>query len=39
MNGQDYLYQIGLYLAWFETQVGIENGTNYFDINKHTERF
>jgi len=39
MNSQDYLYQIGLYLSWFEAQVGIENGTNYFDINKHAERF
>lgn len=39
MNSQTYLYQIGLYLSWFETHVGIENGTNYFDINKHAERF
>lgn len=39
MNSQEYLYQIGLYLAWFESQVAIENGTNYFDINKHAERF
>lgn len=39
MNGQQYLWEIKRYLAWFTSQVRIENQSGNFDINKYTENF
>lgn len=39
MNGQIYLWEITRYLAWFTSQVRIENKNGNFDINKYAESF
>lgn len=39
MNGQNYLWEITRYLAWFTSQVRIENKNGNFDINKYAESF
>lgn len=39
MNGQIYLWEITRYLAWFTSQVKIENKNGNFDINKYAEGF
>ena len=39
MNGQIYLWEITRYLAWFCSQVKIENKNGNFDINKYAESF
>lgn len=39
MNGQIYLWEITKYLAWFTSQVKIENKNGNFDINKYAEGF
>lgn len=39
MNGQIYLWEITRYLAWFTSQVRIENKNGNFDINKYAEGF
>lgn len=39
MSGQIYLWEITRYLAWFTSQVRIENNSGNFDINKYAEGF
>lgn len=39
MNSQIYLWEITRYLAWFTSQVKIENKNGNFDINKYAESF
>lgn len=39
MNGQIYLYEIRKYLAWFASQLKLENKSGNFDINKYAEGF
>lgn len=39
MNSQIYLWEITRYLAWFTSQVKIENKNGNFDINKYAEGF
>ncbi len=39
MNGQIYLWEITRYLAWFTSQVRIENKNGNLDINKYAEGF
>lgn len=39
MNSQLYLWEITKYLAWFTSQVKIENKNGNFDINKYAEGF
>jgi hypothetical protein len=39
MNGQMYLWEITRYLAWFTSQVKIENKNGNFDISKYAEGF
>lgn len=39
MNGQIYLWEITRYLAWFTSQVRIENKNGNFDIDKYAESF
>lgn len=39
MNSQLYLWEIKRYLAWFTSQVRIENNSGYLDISKYAEGF
>src|SRR5260221_1398273 len=39
MNSQLYLWEINLYLAWFTSQVRLENKAGNLDINKYAEGF
>jgi hypothetical protein len=39
MNSQNYLWEITRYLAWFTSQVKLENQVGNFDINKYSESF
>lgn len=39
MNSQIYLWEITRYLAWFTSQVRIENKNGNLDINKYAEGF
>ena len=39
MNSQMYFWEITRYIAWFTSQVKIENKNGNFDINKYAEGF
>lgn len=39
MNSQLYLWEIKRYLAWFTSQVKLENNSGYSDLSKYAEGF